>query len=381
MSYRLKFDEPMDEAWRRIAGEQLETALRLLTTASDRSGAIHETRKSMKRVRALLKLVRSGLSPKDYKRENKRFAGIARLLAGARDAEVIAATAHDLSQEAGPEARSAARALQSAAGRASQEAAGTARVEPHVKDAVRAIKRAMREIGGLKVAPAFGAVRRGLAKSYRAGRRGMQRAMADDHDEDFHEWRKAVQAHWRHMALMSRAWPDLFEARMTLAKEMSDLLGEDHDLYMLIEKAAPAVGAAKGAAAKGHQQLVRAARTRQREIREALAIKGAALFAEDTDEFVDRMEVYWAAARASRKLARKTAGRRKRSPGAATQAAAPQRLLLNGSGAKSEGSEAAGHGGGATKSARSSAAKRPGTAKSVKRPARAPATGRGRRST
>ncbi len=52
-------------------------------------------------------------------------------------------------------------------------------------------------------------------------------------DEDFHALRKSVQQHWRHMQLLSRAWPEALSARADEAKALSQLLGEDHDLYVL----------------------------------------------------------------------------------------------------------------------------------------------------
>ena len=110
-----------------------------------------------------------------------------------------------------------------------------------------------------------------------------------------------MQAHWRHMALLAQAWPELFAARVTLAKEMADLLGVDHDLYVLIEtvQARKAEGA-EGAEHDGIEGLVRAARARQNEIRAELAIKGGALYAENVAGFVGRIAAYWDAAKATR---------------------------------------------------------------------------------
>ena len=51
MSYRLKFDERVDKLWRRIVHEQIDTALALLAEGKNVPVAVHETRKSMKRVR------------------------------------------------------------------------------------------------------------------------------------------------------------------------------------------------------------------------------------------------------------------------------------------------------------------------------------------
>lgn len=338
MSYRLKFDEPVHKGWRRIVGEQIEAALALLETGSDVDAAIHETRKSMKRVRALLKLLRPGLSPADYKREKKRYADIGRLLSGVRDRAVLAATATALSQQTTGKARAAAQVLAKQAGSAAAagdagerelDAAGGADAadagikavlldaaahdtSDQVKAAIAALKQAAKSLKklGLK-SRGFDVVRAGLGKTYRAARGDMKLAYKSGVDEHFHEWRKSVQAHWRHMLLMERAWPDVFAARAQLAKEMSDLLGEDHDLYVLIQTLHAHAGT--GAAAAGRDALIRAARVRQDEIRRELAAKGQALFAEPANRFVSRVDDYWTAARAARKAGRHS-GRKAKAP-------------------------------------------------------------------
>lgn len=305
MSYRLKFDEPVDKGWRRIVHEQIASVITQLSTSEDSATAIHETRKAMKRIRALLKLLRSGLSEADYKRENERFAGIARMLSDARDAAVLIATATELSKSTAGKPQAAALALAEEARRSAQKRRKSPAREGEaplpVTQAIAALKKAAKAVDKLRLEQrSFAVVRRGAARSYRAGRRAMQRSYESGEDEEFHEWRKHVQAHWRHMGLLSRAWPDLFAARMQLAKEMSDLLGDDHDLYVLIGRARKQ----RQQDAAGVDGLIAAARQRQSTIRAELNAKGAALYAEETDDFVARMEAYWVAAKASRRQAK-----------------------------------------------------------------------------
>ena len=65
----------------------------------------------------------------------------------------------------------------------------------------------------------------------------MKNAYDEPSDESFHTMRKAVQWHWRQMSLLARAWPDEFAVRVTAARELSQMLGDDHDLAMLIDVA------------------------------------------------------------------------------------------------------------------------------------------------
>ena len=75
----------------------------------------------------------------------------------------------------------------------------------------------------------------GLGRTYRKARKAFREAYREPSDESFHAWRKRVQLHWRHMALLSRGWPEAMSARSGEAKELSRLLGEDHDLTILRE--------------------------------------------------------------------------------------------------------------------------------------------------
>lgn len=310
MTYRLKFNERLGKGWRRMVREQIEMVVDLLGSAENIDGAIHETRKSMKRVRALLKLLRPGLSASDYKRENRRYRDIGRVLSGVRDQAVLMATAQMLARQSAGEARAASDAFLSQLADAGAD--GLSEDDPvSLHDALREKAARVREaLAGLEAASksldklrfkedAFSVVRRGIESSYRDARRDMKNAFESGADEDFHAWRMSVQAHWRHMLLIAGAWPDLFAARAQLAKEMSDLLGLDHDLFVLIARARSLAGPGDG---EGGNAMVRAARQRQSDIRKELKLKGAALLAEPTSRFVARVAAYWHAAKGARKF-------------------------------------------------------------------------------
>ncbi len=324
MTYRVQFNEPLGKGWQRMVREQIELAVDLLGSAENIDGAIHETRKSMKRVRALLKLLRPGLSASDYKRENRRYRDIGRLLAGVRDQAVLMATAQMLSKESSGKERAACDAfvlqlIRQGKGDAPDRKSAMvddARGERdlRVREALAALQGAAKSLGNLRFKEdSFAVVRRGIERSYRDARNGMKQAFGSGADEDFHLWRMAVQAHWRHMLLITGAWPELFAARAQLAKEISDLLGLDHDLFVLIALART-VGE-QGDGEGGGNAMVHAARERQGEIRKELEIKGAALFAEPASRFVASVETYWRAAKGARKLEkRKMRARDKAAP-------------------------------------------------------------------
>jgi CHAD domain len=92
--FGLLSDETPASGYRRIALAQLDLAIELLRGESSTSpeAAVHETRKALKRVRALMRLLEGELGSKRARRERAVLRDAAARLAGARDAEVMVGT-------------------------------------------------------------------------------------------------------------------------------------------------------------------------------------------------------------------------------------------------------------------------------------------------
>ena len=87
-AYRLGRGEPAGEGLRRIAIGRLDHAEDQLAGDGDPAEAVHEARKDLKKLRAVLRLLRSRVGKQLYRRENTDFRDTARLLATSRDAQV-----------------------------------------------------------------------------------------------------------------------------------------------------------------------------------------------------------------------------------------------------------------------------------------------------
>src|SRR3954451_12630663 len=92
--FRLGDGERVPEGVRRIARGQLDMSIVRLEGHSDedRGTAVHETRKSLKRVRATVRLARDELGDEAYRRENVAFRDAGRRLGGVRDSQVLLET-------------------------------------------------------------------------------------------------------------------------------------------------------------------------------------------------------------------------------------------------------------------------------------------------
>ena len=113
-------------------------------------------------------------------------------------------------------------------------------------------------------------------------------------DEAVHDWRKAVQRHWRHMLLLREAWPEYFEARAAEAKEVSELLGLAQDLTLLIAHTKRSVGLHVTPAKA--EVVVSLAKAKRQTLRQVARERCVRLVTEGPDGHAQRAEDYWHAA-------------------------------------------------------------------------------------
>jgi CHAD domain-containing protein len=313
MAYRFKLKEPIGRAVQRIGQEQIERAQTSLD-ASDAVDGIHQTRKAIKRLRALLRLIRPGIEKAQYKRLNTLLGEAGRTLSATRDRDVLARTITGLAHSRDNGGRGAQKLAQTLASDGSAEHttdAGAAR------EAARAL---LLEAGEAwqEIEPrpdSFETIAAGLER----GMSDLAAAYADsarEDDEAIHDLRKAVQRHWRHMRLVEAAWPGYFAARAEEAEALSELLGRAQDLTLLIgrlEKSEPEKG-------KVAAELLRRAQKERKALRKLAQAHAVRLIAEGAASHARRAKDYWEAAVALR-AASKAEGRTAREAATAAVAA------------------------------------------------------------
>lgn len=287
MPYRFKRNEDLRKGFRRIAREQLDIVARELgmTIVSDKS--VHAGRKALKRLRALIRCATPALGPKVARKHDLAIRDISRLLSQRRDADVSLDTLKKLEAHFGSEAANGLLPLRTAL-EASRASASDVLDKAVLEDVHRRLAKEGKrfksaKLKGRGIAPYI----EGIGKSYRDGIKARKAAYRAPSDDTFHELRKAVQAHWRHMSLLSRAWPEAYSARVALARDLSQLLGDDHDLAMLKVAAQPLTDAECSI-------ICNLCERRQSELREAVKYRAELLYSEPADTFESRMAAYWA---------------------------------------------------------------------------------------
>jgi CHAD domain-containing protein len=294
-AFKLKKKESAKKGIRRVAHGRTEDALGLLRNEeADPVEAVHEARKDMKKLRATLKLVRPLIGDKTYGRENARFRDAARALSDVRDAQVrlqtVDALAERFADDPPPGGWWALRTLL-----ADDDADGNGDLESLRERAADEIERGDAAIEDWPLrASGFDLLRPGLKRAYSRGRRRFRDARKEPSDEALHEWRKRSKDFWYHLRLVRRAWPDVMTATADEAHELSDRLGDDHDLVVLaadLEDARPPLTDDQ------LEHLRKVIGKRRKELQGEAFAYGERLFAEKPKRFVERIERYWEAAK------------------------------------------------------------------------------------
>lgn len=293
LAYILPIDEALDQSLRRVGAKQLRQALRRLLPETAESPNVHQARKAFKRFRALLLFAKPGFDPGVFERLDGGVRDIARCFAHARDRQAMRETVATIEARcADPQIRRVTAALKTIL-LAEPESGGLAAHGSQSKalDKLREIDRKFRAMP-IRIAE-FQDLAKGLTSVYEKGRDGMKarRDGLDDTDEAFHDWRKSVQRHWRHLQLLSAAWPGVIQQQAKLARELSQLLGDDHDIAILRDFALNrrmALGTKQDLAA-----FSRFCGTLQVSLRVSASARGERLFAEKPGAMAKRFAIYW----------------------------------------------------------------------------------------
>jgi len=226
MSYRLSPDESVTEGLRRILREEIEFAIAQLAirTPARRDEAIHEARKSVKKLRGVVRLVKD-------KAGNRALRDIGRSLSKFRDAAALVETVDALCKACAGDPRLKAVAS------VRRELVRRAKAAGHRKEKDAAAKQASGALGKFAEMAAgdLAKLSPGLRKTYREGRKALARARSNPTPENLHELRKRVKDHWYHVRLLEDLDPDRYQAREKPLNDMQEWLGDDHNLFLLDE--------------------------------------------------------------------------------------------------------------------------------------------------
>lgn len=257
------------------------------TQVYDGAVLAHETRKTIKRMRALASLLRDQLGEDELRRRRQALRVTASRLAGARDAEVRLATLETLSKRYPRRlAVNGIELLRGGLERERDEARRTIDYGALLDD----LKSLRKELVGLQLAVHdLGSLGPGLEGLYGEARRRYRRTRRKKASNALaaHDWRKRVKS--LYYALDALGGSDGARATTRRAERLGDMLGEEHDLWLLetyLEQHPDAAGTDSSA----RKTVLRLALRRRRRLHKRALRKGERLFKPRPGEFAKRMQ-------------------------------------------------------------------------------------------
>jgi len=290
VEFRFRRGEAVPRAIRRIAGEQLRYAATQLrdSVPENRDTAVHEARKSIKKVRAVVRLMAGELGAV-AEAENELLRNLALKVSPLRDAAVLVETFDSL-QSHFPETASVAlvERIRTELLKNRSRAARTSTAARSPATIAFALERAAQRARAWPLHnDGFDAIAPGLRRALRRGRKALGEALVDPAPIRYHEFRKRVKDHWYHARLLESAWTHDMKSHEKDLKTLETLLGDDHNLVVLSERVASLGTAAEVA---GLQEAIA---TRQRKLREEAQALGQRLYAPKPGVFVRQAEELW----------------------------------------------------------------------------------------
>jgi CHAD domain-containing protein len=291
MGFRLDLHRPVPDAVRAVARERLDRVVGQLSGdgSSDAGKAVHEARKDLKRLRSLVRLLRPGLSAKRYRREADALREVSRSLGARREAVALVEAIDALHAHAAGRVPAAtfdglrdALVARAARAQADEDTAAELAALRSVAERIDGGKLDVRDRETLVA---------GLVRSYTRGLETRAAAEADPRGELLHEWRKRVKDLWYQQALIGDAWPAVLDAQAEQAKDLSQLLGDDHDLWELDALLRDPEGPAAQVPADTDALLPLVAE-RRAELQAAARAAGARVYAETPKAFGRRIRAY-----------------------------------------------------------------------------------------
>jgi CHAD domain-containing protein len=292
MSYRLNNHEAVPDGITRVVLEQMDIILHAAqATRGNQDDAVHDARTSLKKIRALLRLVRGDINGDVFTQENLCFRDAGRHLAAVRDAAVMLETfdklvdhfSGQLTVETFTELRNVLR---------QSNAIPRAEKQKALAMAAKMIGAARRRVEHWPINhDGFSPLRPGIERAYKRGCRSLAQAVDQPSVENFHEWRKQVKCLWYQIRFLKPIWPKMMKPVADELKALGEYLSDDHDLAILrarvFEQAKPLDDRT------ALEALVALIDQRRGELEAEAKPLGARLYAEKPGAFVDRLQVYW----------------------------------------------------------------------------------------
>jgi CHAD domain-containing protein len=293
-SFQINTELALQDSVAGILNGRLSAIDDIIRNRKDPHSAIHETRRTLKRIRALLRLVRDEIGYSSYYRENLCYREVAGRMARLRDTYVLRQMVRDVA-ETHPEVlslRDLERLDTQLTGQIEQELEQFSGDEGGFEGVIEEMDKARERIKWYcELRNSFTSVRKGLRRVYSRGRRFLGRMEEHFSIDEFHEYRKNTKYLYYQMELIQPVFPKVIKAYAGTIDKHAEHLGEVRDLDRLENHIQELPGRMISSASKRKLQAV--IEGKRESLMDKILTKSRLIYAERPKEFLERINSYW----------------------------------------------------------------------------------------
>ena len=288
-NFSLRPGEPSGAGVIRVLDVLFQNAIgRLEHSGSADEEDIHAVRTTVKRVRAILRLVQHTIGNATFRKENQRLQQTAQLLAPMRDAAIGLHTLRGLASTA--RRKQKRKDVSIVHDRFAKHVPSPHAVpqEGVMRATVRALEAHRRRLWKLRIISAdWCAMGMGLEKVYGACRRRMKRAFSEGDDDSFHRWRIRLKNLYYELQFLNPICSRRLRLMTARLKKLETMIGDDHDIAVLkasLQKTPEHFGGGPVV-----ERVLRQLKERSQKLRRAMRPLAATVLDEEPDRFARRI--------------------------------------------------------------------------------------------
>lgn len=295
MGYRLENNETLSFGLKRIVLELIDKSVFNFSKENESFNEdIHDTRKNFKKIRTVLRLIRTDLGEESFQLENMFYRDSGRKLSDLRDSTVLIYTFDKLVKNSELEMSNFDFSI-----------FRNFLVENHKTIRIAKSKKSVL-INSLSTdlllarsrvfdwplsGDNFKLIKKNLQKIYEQGQNSMFSVFSEAVKENVHEWRKRVKDLWYSIRILSNLWPEIMNPMVTLLGKLSDTLGDANDLFLLKERITS--NQSKFKDEQHTRELINFIDRRIIDLLRDARTIGRKVYSEDPKYFVGRMQNYF----------------------------------------------------------------------------------------
>ena len=257
-------------------------------------GPVHETRRTIKRIRAILRMIRDEIGSYNYHRENTYYRLLSGRLSSLRDSYVLLKTITDFNNRFPEEftdkyTRDISDSLK-------------LRIEKDLEQflnqwggfdrMIEDLDKARSRVDDFcRLRDEFASIRKGIRRIYRQGFRYLRIIHEEYNEEQFHEYRKNTKYLLYQMELIIPVYPKLIKAYSRSIDKHAELLGDTRD-YDQLEKYIRE-GVESRSFDGSSKRLIYSIHARRQELMQKISSKANKIYTEKPTEFINRLATYW----------------------------------------------------------------------------------------